>query len=145
MSLVVDSNVIFAAMLRDGATRGLLVEPPMPLLSPEWMLSEIRAHVPEISRRSGIGERDLALLLALLCENIEVVPEPEYAPQMARARGMTPQDPGDAPFVAVALSRACQGIWTQNTRHFEGTGIDVWSTARILEWVRSQGAAARRA
>lgn len=110
----------------------------MTLLSPEWMLAEVRAHASDVARRAALAVHDVELLLALLCESIEVVPMATYRPWLETALRLTPADPGDAPFVALALSRPRSAIWTQNVRHFEGTGIEIWTTARLVELVRRQ-------
>lgn len=140
MRLVVDSNVVFAGLLRDGATRALLIDPPLDLMSPEWMLSEIRRYREEISRRAGLPAEELDLLLALLIEGIEVVPREAYEDRIKEAHARVgARDPGDVPFVALALARPCDGIWTQNTRDFEGARVELWTTQRVVEWVRSGG------
>lgn len=137
MRLVVDSNVVFAALLRDGATRALLIDPPLDLMSPEWMLSEIQGHGDDIARRAAITPDELGLLLALLTEGIEVVPREAYEDLMSEAHARIGKlDPGDVPFLALALARTCDGIWTQNARHFRGAGVPTWTTKRVAEWAR---------
>lgn len=41
MRLVVDTNVVFAGLLREGTTRGLLVNPPIELIAPAAALTGI--------------------------------------------------------------------------------------------------------
>jgi len=138
MRLVVDSNVVFAGLLRDGATRTLLIHPPFHLLAPEWMLVEIRKYRAEIAARAGLPVPEVELLLGLLTAAIHVMPHEAYATRMEEANvRIGARDPGDVPFLALALAQGCDGIWTQNTTHFEGAGVELWSTARVLAWTRS--------
>lgn len=138
MRLVVDSNVVFAGLLRDGASRSLLIDPPMDLMSPEWMLAEIRRYRDEIASRAGLPGEELDLLLALLTEGIEVVPREAYETRMKEAQArIGARDSGDVPFVALALARPCDGIWTHNTSDFEGAGLDLWTTQQVVAWARS--------
>lgn len=138
MRLVVDSNVVFAGLLRDGATRSLLVHPPFALLAPEWMLVEIRKYRTEIAARSGLPVLEVELLIGLLTAAIDVVPHDLYAARMEEANArIGARDPGDVPFLALALAEACDGIWTQNTSHFEGAGVELWSTERVIAWTKS--------
>jgi len=138
MRLVVDSNVVFAGRLRDGTTRALLIHPPCDLLAPEWMLVEIRRYRGEIAARAGLPLPEVELLLGLLTAAIDVVPHDAYAVQMEEANlRIGARDPGDVPFLALALAERCDGIWTQNTTHFEGAGVELWSTERVVAWTRS--------
>ncbi|HEV8359353.1 MAG TPA: PIN domain-containing protein [Candidatus Thermoplasmatota archaeon] len=135
-----DSNIVFAGLLRDGATRALLIDPPLDLMSPEWMLAEIRRYREDIANRSGLMVEEVDLLLALLTEGIEVVPRETYEEKMKEAHArIGARDAGDVPFLALALARACDGIWTENTRDFEGVGIPLWTTERVVTWARSEG------
>lgn len=138
MRLVVDSNIVFAGLLRDGATRALLIHPPFDLLAPEWMLVEIRRYRAEIAVRSGLPVPEVELLIGLLTAAMDVVPHEAYAARMDEANvRIGARDPGDVPFLALALAQGCDGIWTQNTNHFEGAGVELWSTERVLAWTRS--------
>lgn len=138
MRLVVDSNIVFAGLLRAGTTRDLLVNPPMGLMSPEWMLAEIGRYADEIARRSQLSVGEVELLLALLMESIEVVSHDEYEDEIKEAlRRVGTRDPGDVPFVALALARPCDGIWTQNERDFAEAGVPIWTTAKVVEEVRA--------
>lgn len=138
MKLVVDSNIVFAGMLRAGTTRDILIDPPMGLVSPEWMLSEIRRHSDDIARRARLPLDQVELLLALVTESIEVVPRTAYQSKMKKAHELIgSRDPGDVPFVALALAHPCDGVWTQNSRDFETAGVRVWTTADVIEWAKA--------
>lgn len=145
MRLVVDSNIVFAGLLRDGITRRLLVHPPVELVAPEWMLSEIRKYREEIAGRARLSADEVDLLLGLLTAAIDVVPRGGYAARMEDAERMEDadrrigaRDPGDVPFLALALALGCDGIWTQNVSHFEGAGVEIWTTERLVEWARAR-------
>lgn len=138
MRLVVDSNIVFAGLLRDSMARRLLQEPPCELFCPEWMLVEIRSHRDDIARRAGIRLEELDALLTMLSGNMDIVCAEDYAAAMGEAETrMRGRDPGDVPFLALALSHACDGIWTHNTRDFADCGVEVWTTPRVLEWIKA--------
>ncbi len=139
MKLAVDSNIVFAGLLREGTTRRLLIHPPAELLAPEWMLTEIRKYRQEIADRAEMTVQDVELLLGLLTASVEVSPSEQYESSMeAAGRRIGPKDPGDVPFLALAIAANCDGIWTQNVHHFEGAGVDIWTTERLVAWVRSR-------
>lgn len=133
MKLVVDSNIVFAALLRDSTTRSLLIDPPADLIAPETMLSEIRRHRDEIVERSGLSGDEFDLLLTLVTEDIEVVPREAYDDAMIVARErIGDRDLGDVPFLALSLAVDADGIWTENVADFEEAGVEVWSTERVV-------------
>jgi len=48
MRLVVDTSIIFAAILRDSTTRRILLSGPIEFLTLEYCFEEIREHLNEI-------------------------------------------------------------------------------------------------
>ena len=142
MRLVVDSNVVFAALLRAGTTRAILVDPPFRLLAPEWMLVEMRRHRVAILGRAGLSESEFDLLFTLVTQGMEIVASEDYESFIDEASNrMRGRDPGDTPFLALALATRCDGIWTQNLRHFKDTGLRIWSTEDLVSWVGGSGRA----
>lgn len=135
MKLVLDSNVLFAAMLRDSTTRRLLVDPPVDLVTPTALFIEIQSHRDQILRRSGLDADAFEALLRLLTEDVQAIAPTEYESHMAAAgAAIGAADPGDVPFLAVALALDSDGIWTQNTKHFQGGGVAVWTTKDVIEF-----------
>ncbi len=141
MKLVVDSNIIIASLLKEGITRSLLMEAPIELVSPEWMVSEIRRHQKTIARRAGLSTQEFELLLALVTDRVSVVASIDYESKIPEAKDLIgDQDLGDVPFLALALTHEC-GIWTYNQKHFEGSGVQLWATSDVAAWTRSASAA----
>lgn len=140
MRLVVDTNILFAGLLRDGTTRRVLIDPPLSLLAPEHALAEIRKHAETIATRSELSIDGVEILLALLTENVAIHPRDQFDHEVPRARKQIGhQDPGDIPFLALALAQPCEGIWTHNEQDFEGASVDIWTTRRVLEQIESEG------
>jgi predicted nucleic acid-binding protein len=141
MKLVVDSNILIAGLLRDGITRGLLMEAPIEFVSPDHVFAEIRKHQSVIAKRANLSAAEFGLLLALMTERLTVVPAEDYASFLANARQRIGHlDLGDVPFLALALKLDC-GIWTHNERDFEGAGVKLWKTSDVAAWTRSPSAA----
>lgn len=110
----------------------------MALQAPEQALAEIRRNSPSIVERSSLSAEGVERMLVLLTEGIDVVPRQAFEDRIPVARErIGDKDPGDVPFLALALAGPCEGIWTQNVRDFEGAGIDIWTTERVLDAVGS--------
>ena len=119
MILIVDSNIIFAGILRDSVVRELLIDSPFRLYAPEALTFEIYKYKSEIIRRSELSEQDFETLFRLLTEKIVLFPKEKYAHKLKEAYALIGHiDAGDVPFLALALSIPNDGIWTENVKHF---------------------------
>ncbi len=137
MILVIDTGIIISALLKDSVTREILLFPANEFLLPEYALEEIEAHKEAISRRSGLKNEEIDVVLSMLMENITIVPASRIKPYLREAHKLIGNiDPFDVPFVALALSTKNDGIWS-NDRHFEGLKeIKVWKTSDVLNLMR---------
>lgn len=136
MKLVIDTNVLISALLKNSVTREILLFPSLEFVLPEYALEEIDAHKDSISRRSGLSIEEIDVILSVLLENITIVPASEIKPFLAKADKIIGHtDPFDVPFVALSLSAENDGIWS-NDKHFENLkGIKVWKTADLCEFI----------
>lgn len=136
MKLVIDTNVLISALLKNSVTREILLFPSLEFFLPEYALEEVEAHKGSISKRSGLSEEEIDVILSVLLENITIIPATEISPNVAKADNLIGHiDPFDIPFVALALSVDNDGIWS-NDRHFENLeGIKVWKTFDLLNFI----------
>ncbi len=61
MLLVVDANILMAALIKDSDTRGLLMSDDLTLIAPEFLLEEAIKHLDYISRKTKL-EKEIAHL-----------------------------------------------------------------------------------
>jgi predicted nucleic acid-binding protein len=136
MKLIIDTNVLISALLKNSVTREILLFPSFEFLLPEYALEEVEPHKGLISKRSGLGKDEIDVILSILLENITIIPANEIKPFLAKADKLIGHiDPLDVPFVALALSVENDGIWS-NDKHFEDLkGIKVWKTADLLNFI----------
>ena len=115
MRLVVDTSILFAALLKRSAVRELLVNPLFEFHVPEFCIEEIEKHVEEIAERSGLSVENVYLLLGVLLVSVQVVPAERILKKYKEAeRIMGKIDRDDVPFVALALSFHNDGIWSED-------------------------------
>lgn len=135
MELVLDSNVVFSALIADGRTRELVLSDATDLHAPEFFYAELDAHRDEVAAKTGLGERDLSVLLNLLFEEVHVVPREEFGHELPAAReAIAGVDPDDVPFLALALHLDA-GVWTDDEHFQEQDAVEVWRTHELLERV----------
>ena len=137
MRLVLDTNILIAALIKDSITRRILLLPDLEFLLPAFALDELARHRAKIVRAARLKGDELDLLLTLLLTSVAVVPYERIAPYLSDADALIGTiDPDDVPFVALALAEEHNGIWS-NDRAFEGLpGIQCWTTTRLKTYLR---------
>lgn len=137
MRLVLDSNILIAALVKDSLTREIILMPGFEFLLPEFAFEEIARHRTRIARLARLTPEDVDLLLSLLMESVTVIPMNRILPHWTEAVAMIgARDPDDVPFVALALAEPNDGIWS-NDRDYESlSGIKIWTTAKIKAQLR---------
>ncbi|MEW6599427.1 MAG: PIN domain-containing protein [Nitrospirota bacterium] len=140
MRLVIDTGILISALLKDSATREILLLSSIEFLLPEYAFEEFERHKDKISKRSGLSTEDIDVLMALLTENITIVSASRIKPYMGKANKLIGSaDPFDVPFVALALATENDGIWS-NDKHFENLkGMKTWKTSDVFDFIRAQG------
>jgi predicted nucleic acid-binding protein len=137
MRLVLDTNILMAALIKDSLTRKILLSPQFEFLLPEFALEEIDRHRGKIARHSQLRPEEIQVLIGVLVEAVTVVPMDRVVPHLAVAEELIgARDPTDVPFVALALAEQNEGIWS-NDRAFEGLpGIQLWRTADLKAYLK---------
>jgi predicted nucleic acid-binding protein len=82
---------------------------------------------------SGLPFDEIDILLNSLLDNISIIPAQTIQPYLEEAEKIIGKiDPGDIPFVALALAIENDGIWS-NDKHFKAIKqINVWKTSDLL-------------
>lgn len=132
MHLVLDTNVIFSALIAGGKTRELIITESLSLSVPEFFYSELENNRDEVAEKTGLGRRDLTVLLNLLFEHVNVVPREEFDHRLADARAeIEGTDPDDVPFLGLALHLGVD-IWSDDEDFQQQSVVDVWRTHELV-------------
>lgn len=133
MKLVLDTNILIAALIKDSTTRKMLTHPEMEYLVPEFALQEVEANKDEIIQKSRLPTERFQLLLEELKSNLQITPETYIIHREEAERIMNSIDPEDTVFVALALSTKNDGIWSED-KHFQKQHvIKVWKTKDLIQ------------
>ncbi len=126
--LVIDTTILFSALLYDGPERQPLKRPV------QWMATDYNKEELKriLQKKAAYSLNDAEHLLELL--PVIFIPLAQYENRIDEASVLIGgKDRKDIPCVALALSIANDGIWTSD-RHFQGiSGIRVWTSREILE------------
>ena len=136
MRIIVDSNRIIAGLIRNSATRDILLYPEFNFYTPDHLLVEVDKYKSMIMRKGKLSESAFEILFGMIKERIDVIPEEEIQTYLPKAREiMTHIDPNDVPFIALALSIKPDEIWTEDNDFFEQNEIRIYRTTDMLKFM----------
>jgi predicted nucleic acid-binding protein len=85
MKLVLDSNIIFSALIKKSITRDIILSDLFELYAPEYIFKEITKHKELLLKKSKLDGGDFEALLLLLQKHIHLVTKEKYYEKMAVA------------------------------------------------------------
>ena len=131
MKLVLDSNIIFSALIRKSTTRDIILSDVFDLHAPEYIFAEITKHKELLLRKSKMTEGDYNALLLLLQKHVYFVSKENYNEKMAIAEDIMKEiDITDSPFLALALTLDCS-IWSNDGHFKQQDKIGVYTTKEL--------------
>lgn len=129
MRLAVDANILVAASL-GGRTRRVFSRPGWSFFTTASVMAEVAEHAPLIASRRGLALADVETAFRAL--PVIAVADAAFADFLPEAnRRIGDRDPDDIELLALALSMQIP-LWS-NDKDFSVTGIELWTTAAIME------------
>ena len=126
MELVIDANILFAALLKEGKTSEMLFKHT--IYAPEFIFEEFKKYKDELQAKTK--RDDFNELLELFERNVILVPKEEIEPLLKTANEISP-DEKDIPYFALALKQKCS-IWSNDKRlKDEQQQIKVYTTDNL--------------
>lgn len=137
MKLVVDTNVLLSALIRNSTSRSIILNPEHDFYVPEFALQEVEKYSDIISSKSGLPKKEIELLFDILKVKLEVVPLEDFRESFGKAEvAVGHVDEKDVPFLALALNIECDGIWSNDAHLKEQKLVDVWNTIQLVRVLR---------
>ncbi len=135
-SIVVDANVLFAALLRNSTSRHVLLFADLDLRTPAHILDELDRNRPALLKRSHATGAAFDLLVANLRARIVEVPDALLRAHLGEANRRLPRDDLDAPYLAATL--AVDGIlWTNDAKLAKRGKVRTLTTKELLATIES--------
>ncbi|MAF99203.1 MAG: hypothetical protein CMH61_01180 [Nanoarchaeota archaeon] len=133
MKLVVDSNIIISALMRDSTSRKIINHFSGQLLIIPFLESEIHKYKELVMKKANISEDEFDLLLQKLYRKMVILDNSVVLSKMVEAADIMDQiDPDDTHFIAAALATNSD-IWSDD-KHFEKQdAVKVWKTQDLFE------------
>ena|SRR3989338_121897 len=140
MILVVDTNILISALIRDSTTRKIIIKSGWDFYYPEKSFHEVREYKNLVLEKSGMSEQEYTEMLNHLLKHIQLVPEELIKQRLDEANKLLGKiDPDDVIFLATALSLDNSKIWSDDTHFEKQNKITVFKTKDIVKLFFSSG------
>ncbi len=133
MRLVVDSNILFAALIKDACVRKIFLHLNFDYFIIPMNHQEIAKYKKELLRKAGVNESSFDIILDQLTRRCVLVEDKVVISKWSEAKGiMWKIDPKDTPFVAAALALGAD-IWSDDAHFGKQKKVKVWKTADLVK------------
>jgi len=127
MNIIVDANIIFAALIQEGPNAELLFDSKLEVYTVDFFYIELINHKAEVFKKTRRG--DFAVFLEAINDIFTVIPSVVLWPHVKEALELCP-DPDDIPYFAAALYLDCP-IWSNDKKLKEQDKVKVDSTDEL--------------
>jgi predicted nucleic acid-binding protein len=135
MDLVIDANILFASLIKDSGTAGLLFVDRLHLFAPEFLFEEFSKYEDQILKKTRRSKRDFKKFLKVLRRRIKVVPKEDFERYLEKAELASP-DPKDVPYIALALYLNAS-IWSNDKALKKQNLVRIYDTKEIFEMLEN--------
>ena len=133
MRLIVDTNRIIAALLKDSVSRRIILHRDAELISIDFSFQEIEKHKQELLEKMRISLSEFNLLLEALKNHLVMLNDAVVQQKMNEAKNIMDKiDPDDTPFIAAALATKAE-IWSDDAHFQKQKKIKVWTTSEMMK------------
>jgi predicted nucleic acid-binding protein len=130
MDIVVDANILFAIMIKEGITERMLLSDVLHLYAPEYIFVEFKEHEKEILQITKRSPSEFLKLIELLERKIELVPISEFNRSLKEADSLL-DDKDDAAYLAVCLAKMMP-LWSNDNGFKEQRKVVVYTTQDLI-------------
>lgn len=135
MRLIVDTNRVIAALIKNSISRRIIMEINTELMVIPFMEREVEKHKPLIMQKTGMNEFELELLTEMLNAKMIVLSEEMIKPYITAAEEIMDKiDPDDTFFIAAALATGAD-IWSDDEHFQKQNKIKVWKTKDLIAFL----------
>mgnify|MGYP001618687764 CR=1 FL=1 len=135
MKIVIDSNRIIAALIKEGTTREIIFTETIDFIAPDFIKIETSKYKDEIMKKVNITSEEFDILLSLIFEHIEIIPKADYEKHLHKMEKEI-SDTKDIPYLATALATQADGIWSHDSHFIQQKKVKIFSNIDILKIIR---------
>ncbi|MBI2151227.1 PIN domain nuclease [Candidatus Woesearchaeota archaeon] len=133
MKIVLDSNVLFSALIKDSVTRKLILEYDDLFLFPFYIFEEMEEHKGELMIKSKMEKDKFEELLELLLKKVIIVSKEDLKIHKEESLEIVKDiDKDDTVFIACALAYPESIIWSDDKKLKEQNKVKILNTSEII-------------
>ena len=137
MIIILDSNILFSALIKDSLTRKLIYGLHEDLIFPEIVLDELRKYKEELISKSMLNEVEFDEVLSLILKYIRIIPNEQLKPHKKEAWELIKEySPEDVMFIACCLAFDNSILWSDDKKLKRQEKVKVLNTAEITKLLR---------
>ncbi len=131
MKIVLDTNIILSALIKDSLTRKIIKSAEFEFFAPSFSLSEINKYKKYVCEKSLLTEKQFDVLLKNLFESIDIVPISFYENHLDDSKKLI-SDVKDVPFLACAIALSAD-IWSDDMDFQKQKKIKIYTTQDFIK------------
>lgn len=130
MDLVVDANILFAALIKESITKRIILRNDLKLYAPEYLFEEFEKYKGLIKQKTKRSDKEFNQLLRILKTRIIIIPQKNFKSSINKAKQVSP-DPKDILYFALALKYNIS-IWSNDKDLKEKQDVVIIYTTKEL-------------
>ncbi len=131
MKLIVNTNRIIAALIKDGISREIILKKNIDLIFIETAGKKIKKYEEIICKKAGITKEVYQKIITVLREKMTLLPDEILKLYIREAKEIIENiDPDDIPFIAAALAIDAD-IWSDDQQFNQQKRIKTWTTKEL--------------
>jgi predicted nucleic acid-binding protein len=129
MKLIIDANILFAALISKNFTSNLILNEYLILYAPEFIFHEFKKYEEIIKKKGNLLDKDLDKLIKIYKGRIKLISFEEIEDYFDEAQKISP-DKNDSLYFALALKLKCS-IWSNDKLLKNQNHIKVYATHEL--------------
>lgn len=134
--MIIDTNVLISALIRDSTTRKILIDSNVNFGYPEISFLEIKKYEKFIIEKSGLTKEEYYKTISSLTQQIKIIKQEEIASYIEQARSIMERiDSKDVVFIAAALATN-SAIWSDDKHFQKQDEVKVYTTKDVIKLIK---------
>jgi predicted nucleic acid-binding protein len=132
LNIIIDSNVLFSALIKDSLTRKMILLYTGTFLFPSFIFDEMEKHKEGLLEKSGMEAKQFEMLLTILLQKVQIVPTDILRAYERKAYDTVKDiDPDDTLFIACALAYPDSILWSDDKKLKQQTVVPIINTKEM--------------
>lgn len=133
MKIVVDTNILMSALIKDSITRKIITDSGLEFYYPEISLNELKRYERLILDKSRLKTLEYKKLLKNLLDNVMLISTKYFDDKINEASKMMKHiDPDDVVFLACAIALNAN-IWSDDKDFQKQKKVNIFTTSDFIK------------